>query len=110
MNKERIAVGVDQNGGVWNDHFGESPFFNVYDGEGIFVEAILNPYGSEGDLEKKHGNPFEIVELLKGCGVLIGRVLGQGKKIERTGIVVFETKEDDPELAVKTYLEKNREG
>lgn len=107
MKKERIAVGVDQNGGVWNDHFGESPFFNVYDEKGVFLEAILNPYGPEGNLEKEHGNPFEIVELLKDCGVLIGRVLGQGKKIEQAGIVAVETKEDDPRLAVMAYLERN---
>ncbi len=100
-----IAIGVDLNGQMWEDHFGESPQYALYDQDGNLVETRTNPYGEEGGEEKEHGNPAQIVALLPECGVFIARQMGKPEKVIELGILPVITAETDPLAALSAYLE-----
>ena len=106
MDKKLIAIGVENENKMWEDHFGESPYFYLYDLEGKLVETRLNPFGENGTATKEHGNPHQIIDLLSECSVFIGCSLGKAKKIREMGFEAILTTETDPKAALAAYLKK----
>lgn len=108
MNKEYIALGVDGDGQMWDDHFGMSPQYYIYDRAGALVEKRLNPYGVGGDQDKHHGTPQLIVDLLPECGIFIARHMDQPGKIAKMGVQLIMTEERDPQAAIAVYLSEGQ--
>ena len=104
MNKKLIAIGVENERKMWEDHFGEAPYFDIYDMTGSRIETRINPYGEFGDQEKKHGDPQQIIQLLSDCSVFIGCSLGKVAKIREKGYEAVITTETDPLVALDAYL------
>jgi hypothetical protein len=108
MNEEKkIAVGVDQNGGLWLAHFGMSPYYFIYDKSGLLLEKRHNPYGAPGPDAKHHGNPHQIISLLSDCHVFIARAMGKPAQLEKLGVRPVLTQENNPQIAVATFLESD---
>jgi hypothetical protein len=106
MKEEKlIALGVDENGQMWEGHYGVSPRYDLYDHDGNLVETRINPYRADGEKEKVHGNPAQIVELLPECNVFIARQMGKPEKAAELGIQPVITSETDPHAALAAYLE-----
>ena len=99
-NVSRIAVGADEQGALWEEHFGISPFYHLYDTAGVLMEKRPNPHASGGH----HGNPTLIVELLEECGVWIARTVGRKQEAEERGIRVIITQATTVDDAVSEYL------
>jgi predicted Fe-Mo cluster-binding NifX family protein len=105
--KTLIAVGVDQNQQVWDEHFGVAPYYHIYNRSGELVEQRLNPYGPAGDKHKHHGNPALIVELLPECGVFIARSMGKKQLLaEKMGVTPFITTETESLAALRAFLDQ----
>ena len=98
--KNGIAVGADEQGALWEEHFGISPLYHVYDTTGVLMEKRPNPHASAGH----HGNPSLIIEVLKDCGVWIARTVGKKQEAEELGIRVSITQAATVEDAVSEYL------
>ncbi|WP_041401002.1 NifB/NifX family molybdenum-iron cluster-binding protein [Salinispira pacifica] len=100
-----IAVGADEKGGVWKDHFGVSPVYRLYDLTGTLVEERANPHASANH----HGNPLLIAELLEGCSVWIAATVGPKRSmVEERGIRVILTQAETADEAVAAYLRGER--
>jgi predicted Fe-Mo cluster-binding NifX family protein len=103
--EKRIAVGVTQDGTMWDGHFGMSPVYQIYDGSRQLLETRTNPHGVGQGAEKEHGNPRQILDLLHDCNVFITRLTGfYIKQVERAGVEVITTELDDPLQALDEYL------
>ena len=105
--KTSIAIGVDQNGQVWDGHFGMSPHYYIYNRSGKLVEKRLNPYGAAANKQKHHHNPVLIVDLLSECGIFIARRMGDKNKqliVEKMGVIPFITTEKDRTAALQACL------
>jgi hypothetical protein len=97
-----IALGIDRNGQMWDDDFGMSPLYYIYDRAGNPVEKRTNPHAAR----PHHGNPKLIVDLLPECGVFIARKMGKPGMLEKLGIRPVITKVKDPLAALAAYLEE----
>ncbi len=105
-NKEAIAVGVDASGVVWDGHFGESPWYRIYDGNGELVEKRRNPHSVDAGGAGHHGNPKLIVDLLPECNVFVARAVGNPDKLAAFGVEAVLTTESDPDAAVRNRLRR----
>jgi predicted Fe-Mo cluster-binding NifX family protein len=99
-----IAVGVNTDGAVWTDHFGMAPRYYLYDQKGILLEKRENPFGTHQANAKHHGEPGKIAELLNDCAIFIGQQMGQPKKLQKIGIKIMITTENEPLTAVQGFL------
>jgi predicted Fe-Mo cluster-binding NifX family protein len=110
-----IAVGTDETGKMWSDHFGIAPYYLLFDDTGTCVERRCNPYATQADgTAKHHGNPRFIIELLTGCVTWIGKYIGKGgdarrSMVEQAGIEIVPTESENTIEAVQTYLTAHRE-
>lgn len=106
MNKRKaIAIGVDDEGQVWQAHFGMAPWYYLFDGQGELIERRANPYAQTG---KHHDDPMRIVDLLPECGVFVARRMGgrsRRRLAESLGVEPVLTEATDPQQAVRGYLE-----
>lgn len=102
--KNLIAVGVDRNGLLWNNHYGVSPQYYLFDFAGNLIEKRLNPYAAGDGDTKHHGKPGLIVSLLPECGVFIGQKMGSPEKLAEMGVKTFLTSESDPKAAIRDFL------
>ena len=103
--EKRIAIGVTQNGAMWDGHFGMSPAYQIYDSARQLLETRTNPVGVGQEGEKEHGNPLQTLDLLQDCNVFITRLTGfYIKQVERAGVEVITTELDDPLQALDEYL------
>ncbi|PID84928.1 MAG: hypothetical protein CSB13_10665 [Chloroflexi bacterium] len=102
--KKLIAVGVNLDGHIWEEHLGMAPQFYIYDLTGRLLEKRPNPYGANVKGSKHHGNPKLIVELLPECGVFIARAMGKAGQLKDLGINPVITQAPDPDAAVKSFL------
>ncbi len=106
--KNKIAVAVKNNSAMWKGHFGMSPYYQIYDLNGNFLEQRENPFGL-GKEKKHHDNPKLIIDLLKDCNIFIAIGIGEKSKrklIENLGVIPVITKSKSPIEAVKEYLSK----
>ena len=104
--REMIALGVDNEGQVWQAHFGMAPWYYLFDGQGELVERRTNPYAQRG---KHHDDPGRIVALLPECSIFIARRMGgrsRRRLAESLGIQPVLTGATDPHQAVLAYLER----
>jgi predicted Fe-Mo cluster-binding NifX family protein len=113
MTTQFIAIGVDEKKQIWRGHFGIAPVYQLYDLSGNLVEERQNPYGAKLDGNQAHHNdPMKIVELLSDCSVFIAYRLGDASKqklVQHFGIEALLTKEEVPQLAIKTYIKNNKQ-
>ena len=102
--REAITVGVDDEGQVWQAHFGMAPWYYLFDRQGELVERRANPYAQEG---KHHDDPGRIVALLPECDIFIARRMGgQSRRqlAESLGVRPVLTETADPHEAVRETL------
>jgi predicted Fe-Mo cluster-binding NifX family protein len=106
MTTERIhiAIGIENEETLWIDHFGEAPFFAIYDHSGTLIALRANPYSGAGHEKKHHGNPQQIIALLPECGVFIAHSMGKRKTIAEQGIQTVLTTAQTPLDALQAYL------
>ena len=102
--KNLIAVGVDQNGLVWNGHYGVSPQYYLFNSEGKQVEKRSNPHAVDEEGKQHHGKPELIAALLPECSVFIGRKMGHSDKLMALGVKAITTEECEPKVSVLTYI------
>ena len=103
--RENIALGVDDEGQIWQAHFGMAPWYYLFDRQGELIERRANPYAQTG---KHHDDPMRIVALLPECSVFIARRMGgrsRRRLAESLGVQPALTEATDPHLAVRAYLE-----
>jgi len=103
--KPYIAVSVAQNEEkLWDDHFGEAPYFHIYNRHGQLIEKRDNPYWHED--HDVHTGPKKMADLLPECGVFIARAMGEGQKIlpKKFGVQPFITTETTVQAALQAYL------
>jgi alkylhydroperoxidase/carboxymuconolactone decarboxylase family protein YurZ len=100
-----IAVGVGQDGRVWDANFELSPHYTIYDQAGVLVEKRANPHGVGGTREDQQVNPQLIVDLLPDCGVFIARDVGKPRTFAGSGVEVVATSAQRPQVAVLIHLE-----
>jgi len=109
-----IAIGVDAAGKIWAGHFGMAAVFQIYNRQGELVEVRDNPYGVKpGVRHEHHDDPKRIVKLLHDCDTFIARQMGEKSRrnlVEKQGVETVLTKEKDPQLAVKDYLQSKGKG
>ncbi len=99
-----IAIAIDDAGQLWDDHFGEAPYFAIYDRGGILIETRSNPYSpTHGTEQKKHGDPQQIIDLLPECGVFIAASMGLPQVVQSRGIEAVLTTEETPLAALQAY-------
>jgi hypothetical protein len=99
-----IAVGVDDQGQVWQAHFGMAPWYYLFDGQGELIERRANPYART----KHHDDPVAIVALLPECTTFIARRMGEQSRNQLTTSLRIEpalTTATDPYQAVQAYLD-----
>jgi hypothetical protein len=110
-----IAVGTDEAGEIWSDHFGIAPYYLLFDDTGTCIDRRCNPYATNADgTTKHHGNPRLIIELLKGSTTWIGKRIGEGGDArryiaEQAGIEIVPTESENAAEAVQTYVTAHKE-
>lgn len=103
--EERIAIGVNEDGAVWAEHFGIAPYFQIYDTGGRLLETRPNPASMAENQEQGHSNPLHVEYLLNDCQVYIAGLTGYYMEfVEKRGIRVLTTSETDPLTAIQAYL------
>ena len=106
--KKLIALSVNPEGKLWNGHFGMASFYYVYNREGNLLEKRENPYSAKpGVKHEHHDDPNLIVAFLADCSTFIARRMGEEsrrKLASKLGVETVLTKEKEPELALKEYL------
>ena len=103
--REAIAIGVDDEGQMWQAHFGMAPWYYLFDRQGELVERRANPYARE---DKHHDDAARIVALLPECSVFVARRMGAQSRrrlADSLGVQPVLTETTDPRQAVQTYLE-----
>ena len=103
--REAIAVGVDDEGQVWQAHFGMAPWYYLFSQQGELVERRANPNAQTG---KHHDDPVRVAALLPECSVFIARRMGgqsRRRLAESLGVQPVLTEKTDPHQAVWAYLE-----
>jgi predicted Fe-Mo cluster-binding NifX family protein len=106
-----IAVGVNKLDKVWYGHFGVSPYFQVYNGNGEMIEKRINPHGVGQEGKHTHGDeqPLLIKEILQDCKIFVGKKMGKGSKLKlekKLGIETILTENIEPQEVVKEFLDK----
>ena len=105
--RKYVAVGVNKDEkSLWVGHFGISPYYFIYDGEGNFIEKRENPY-SKG---QHHDDPKLIIKFLKDCKVFIAKRMGEEsrrKLVEELNIETFLSKAKLAEEAYKEWINQN---
>ncbi len=86
----KAAIATPDGNALWEDHFGQSPFYLVceFDGDGwIKGELRKNPIAERGD----HAHPGEIRELLSDCQIFAAKAMGKKSRqaLESKGITTF---------------------
>lgn len=100
-----IAVGIDSEGNVFNEHFGMAYAYRIYNREGILFEIRDNPLGMGQPGEVEHSDPIQTLDLLNDCNVFIAKVTGPYYyQVERSGVNVVITEADDPDEALQAFL------
>ena len=106
MNKRgTIAVGVGDEGQVWQAHFGMAPWYFLFDRQGELVERRANPYAQKS---KHHDDPLRIAAHVPDCDVFIARRMGEQSRHrlkESLGIQPVLTRATDPHQAVRAFLD-----
>ena len=72
-----IAIAVEKDSTLHQGHFGDSPFFDVYEIDGstiTFIERRENPLLT--DEEPRHGKVKGIAAFLNDCDIFAGRSFG----------------------------------
>lgn len=104
-NEGLIAIGVDKDGNVFNEHFGMAYAYNIYNHDGVLFEIRDNPVGVGQPGETEHSDPIQTLDLLNDCTVFIAKVTGPYYyQVERSGVNVVMTEETEPEAALRAYL------
>lgn len=104
--ERRIAIGVNEGGKVWTEHFGIAPSFQIYDAGGRLVETRPNPASTTDIQAQDHSNPLHVEDLLNDCQVYITGLTGHYLAfVERRGIEIITTAEADPLTAFQAYVE-----
>jgi len=103
--QKTIAVGVDDEGLVWQAHFGMAPWYYIFDWRGELIERRANLYAQAG---RHHDDPVRIADLLPDCSVFIARRMGGKSRrylAESLGVRPVMTETTNPHLAVRVCLE-----
>ncbi len=85
----KIAIAVDEIGELFEGHFGDAPFFLIYDENFDLVDKIRNV-----DYEEKHhGDPVKakhIMNLLSNVDVLIAKQMGPNiQRVAKRFMLIF---------------------
>jgi predicted Fe-Mo cluster-binding NifX family protein len=101
----KLAIAMQNEDEIQEDHFGQAPFYAVYSleaGEPRFVERRENPYHGA----HRHAKAAEIREMLGDCRVWIGRQMGQRsvEYLRGVGILPFRVTESSPDAAIEEFL------
>lgn len=108
----KTAVGSDDKKTIRKGHFGESKYYIVFEilnGEIKSKELRENPRNPEIN---HHGKAHDIIELLRDCGIFMGRSMGKKSmtKIAEKNIDCIITKTEEIDQAVTKFLDGEDEG
>ena len=110
-----IAVGVNKAGKIWAGHFGQAPYYYIYNSNGELIDKKINPHGAGQGHGHNHDDnqPILIKEILSDCKTFIGRRMGEGSKLklaEKLGIETVLTEIKEPQEAVEQFLKGELKG
>jgi len=102
-----IAMGLDKNQDLQQDHFGQSCYFEIYDYSGNPIELRKNPFYER----HQHANAKEIQQVLPDCQIWVGTAMGDRsrKYLESAGIVTFQIPTEQSNLSHKKIIQFVRE-
>ena len=111
----KTAVGTDDRKTIRKGHFGDSRHYlvlEILNAEVVAREWRDNPHTKDEKEKKHHGQPQQIIKLLRDCGLFMGR--GFGKKsleeITSRGIDCIITDIENIDQAISSYLDGHDKG
>jgi len=102
-----IAVGVNKTEKIWAGHFGQAPYYYIYNTSGELIDKRINPHGAGHGHNHDENQPVLIKEVLHDCKTFIGKRMGEGSKLklaEKLGIETILTDIKEPAEAVNKFL------
>ncbi len=86
----KAAIATHDGKGLWEDHFGQSPFYLICEFDGtrwVKGEMRRNPIAARGD----HAHPEEIHQILSDCQIYAAKAMGKKSRqiLESMGVKTF---------------------
>ncbi len=106
--RKKVALGLDENGNLNNDHFGHSAVYAIYLEDGFLIEERENPLYAE----HSHAKAEDVRKVIPECAVWAGKSMGKKSReyLEsegiRTLILSAESRKDALDEIVCFLLEK----
>lgn len=98
-----IALGLDKNQNLQQDHFGQSCYFKIFSSSEKPIELRENPFYER----HQHANAKEIQQVLPDCQIWVGTAMGERSReyLEKAGIITFQVPAEKSTLSHEKIIQ-----